>query len=155
MASLLLGVSFYRARPRQRSGRSRTCTFDPGASVERGRRGDQQVLADVDDVVAMAAEVRLAAHDARQHVVRRRRPLRPAARRRASSRRCSSSCPGPANSPCADVERVPPTSHAGCSATCVASITLLPPMKRATNFELRALVDVLRACRSARCARRS
>src|SRR5207249_8269001 len=39
-----------------------------GRYGERCGCGDQELLADVDDVVAMTAEVRLAADDARKHV---------------------------------------------------------------------------------------
>ena len=77
------------ARPRQSSGSKRTPTRASGGTSMRAGAATSSFLPDVDDVVAVAAEISLAAHDARQHVVRFARIARAAARDRASSRRCS------------------------------------------------------------------
>src|SRR5689334_21906050 len=49
---------------RKPDGDSRT-----GGHLDVGRRADLHLLPDVDNVIAMAAEIRLAAHDAGEHVV--------------------------------------------------------------------------------------
>src|SRR5438128_312140 len=68
LMNLLVLVRASVREPAAALGRKAYTDARAGRDVERGGRGDQHLLPDVDDVVAVTAEISMLAHDAGQHV---------------------------------------------------------------------------------------